>query len=121
MTIHVLVAVTPSMLQGIIVRSLEKQADFRVTSTAPKKGIDWVEVASRIVPDVVITTSDASERAADYLCRNARTKVLALKQDGRRAFLFQLAPERVPLGELHPDGLVSAIREAVAKPMRVEW
>src|SRR5262245_30100970 len=109
MTIQVLVAVTPAMLQGIIIRSLEKQSDFRITSIV--SGGDWVDAASRIAPNVVITTSNATESAADFLFSNARTKVIAIKQDGRRAFLFELAPERLPLGELNPDDLVSTIRE----------
>ena len=119
MTIHVLVAVTPPMLEGIVIRSLEKQPDFCVTSTV--SGSDWVDTASRIAPDVVITTSSATESASDFLLRNARTKVLAIKQDGRRAFLFEFASERLPLGELHPDGLVSAIRAAVSRRMKVDW
>src|SRR5262249_54723045 len=119
MTIHVLVAVTPAMLQGIIIRSLEKQPDFRISSILP--GDDWVDTASRIVPNVVITTSNATDGAADFLFRNARTKVLAIKQDGRHAFLFELAPERLPLGELDCDDLVSTIRNAVGKPTQVDW
>lgn len=119
MTVHVLVAVKPAMLQGIIIRSLEKQPDFRITSMAP--GVDWTDEASRLAPNVVITTSNATESAADFLLRNARTKVLAIKQDGRRAFLFELTPERLPLGELNPDDLVSTIRKAVGKRVQVDW
>ena len=119
MTIHILVAVTPAMLQGIIVRSLEKQPDFQITSTVPSS--DWAETASRMAPNVVITTSEATESAAEFLFRNARTKILAIKQDGRRAFLFEFAPERLALGELDPDGLVSTIREAVSKRLQIDW
>jgi hypothetical protein len=38
--------------------------------------------------------------------------VLAVTPDGRRAFLYELRPELIALGEASPDVLLQAIRAA---------
>src|SRR5262245_8099231 len=113
MMVRVLVAVMPTLLEGIIVRALEREFDFRVSLASLKNGCSWVDVASQMSPDVVITTESADDRATEFLLRHPRTKVLALKDDGRQAFLFKLMPERISLGELSPDEIVRTIRSVV--------
>lgn len=121
MVIRVLVAVAPPMLQGIIVRALESCSELRITSVAATNTNNWVEAASRIAPDAVITTVEPDESSAEYIVRHPRTKILAIKEDGRQAFLFELVPKLVPLGELSTDSLLAVIRDAVMKPVNIEW
>jgi DNA-binding NarL/FixJ family response regulator len=120
MSIQVLVGVMPPLLREIILSSLEKQADFHVTS-APADGHEWAAIASRTAPNVVITTASSDQSSIDFLAENPRTRILALKEDGRRAFLFELKPALVSLGELSPDGLIQAVRAAGEKRFQIEW
>ena len=63
--------------------------------------------------DVVILGLDQEELpgiASHLLSERPGLRILAVSPDGRRAFLFELRPQVVPLGELSPEGLVDAIR-----------
>lgn len=62
-----------------------------------------------------IDQSDPSEshRVGRLLDEHPRLKVLVLEDDGRRGFLWEMRPQRSPLGELSPSLLVDAIRRAV--------
>ena len=50
----------------------------------------------------------------EVLSRNPRVRMLAVEDDGRRGFLYELRPQRVPLGILDPDQILAAIRGKVA-------
>ena len=44
------------------------------------------------------------------LTERPRTKVLTVERDGRAAFLYELRPYAVPLGEVSPSALLDAVR-----------
>ncbi len=64
-------------------------------------------------PDVIIL-GERSRRAAgayeDLLYSLPKAKVLAISDDGRESFLYELRPREVALGQLSAEGLLSAVR-----------
>ena len=71
--------------------------------------------ARRARADVVIvqqaSSSDCAEQA-EFLSVQRPFKVIALADDGRQGFLYELRPHCIPLGEMSADGLIAAIRAA---------
>lgn len=65
---------------------------------------------------VGIEDADAIGACGAILMERPLTKVLAVEADGRHGFLYELRPQRVPLGELSLEGLFDAIREAACRP-----
>jgi hypothetical protein len=64
-------------------------------------------------PDVVILSSQHPGEAdlpLSLLLQSPRSRVLALGNDARCAFLYELRPHRTTLGELSRELLLSAIR-----------
>jgi hypothetical protein len=121
MAIHVLVAVVPALLEEIVIGSLGRQHDLRITLADGTTPDGWVKAASQTPPNIVITTAQAGESSADFLLRHPRTKVLALKNDGRNAFLVELKPECRSLGELSPADLVTIVRAAADDTISINW
>ena len=64
--------------------------------------------------DFVITGADVlrPDDVDALLEARPRMKVLAVVGDGRDAFLYELRPQKVPLGEVSPHTLLEAIRAA---------
>ncbi len=52
--------------------------------------------------------------AAELLAHHPRLRIVALEDDGRRAFVYELRPRRMPLGELSP-ALLAEVVEAAAR------
>jgi hypothetical protein len=48
----------------------------------------------------------------DLVEQMPRLKVLAVENEGRRSFLWEMRPTRARLGELSPDRLICALRAA---------
>lgn len=46
-----------------------------------------------------------------------RVRVLAVVDDGRRAFVYELRPQETALGEVSPEGLLDAIRRPPQRPV----
>ena len=66
-------------------------------------------------PDVVVIglkESEKPETVEDLLARYPYARVLGIAGDGRRAYMHELRPHRVALGELSPHQLIEAIRQA---------
>ena len=62
---------------------------------------------------VVCHLDDAAqaEVANGLFARHRRVKVIAVRDDGRQAVLWQLQPQRSVLGDLSPGLLVDAVRQ----------
>jgi DNA-binding NarL/FixJ family response regulator len=111
--IRVLLANLPSMLAGVVEQVLD-QADLEVVGVVS----DHVEVlltTGRTRADVVVLGIDEATLPGPskrLLEEHPHVKVLAVTPDGRRAFLYELRPHLVPLGEASPDRLLEAIRTA---------
>jgi DNA-binding NarL/FixJ family response regulator len=112
--IRVLLANLPLILAGLVERVLD-QADLEVVGVVS----DHVEVlvaTGRTRADVVVLGIEEAALpgpASHLLEEYPHAKVLAVTPDGRRAFLYELRPHLVPLGEASPARLLDAIRNAV--------
>lgn len=120
--IRVLLSGLPRMLRDIVAELIGAQPDMDVVdaSAVPALGAALPELARRVRPHVVIVGGghDAQARSAlgDALLRQApELRVLALGADGRRAWLYEMRPCEVPLGEVSPAVLLTAIRGAAAR------
>jgi hypothetical protein len=70
---------------------------------------------ARVDADCVIWRNGRRDpAAADLLARHPRLRIIALEDDGKRAFLYELRPRRMPLGELSP-GLLARVVEAAGR------
>jgi DNA-binding NarL/FixJ family response regulator len=106
------------ILREIVMHLLGKQPDIEwVVVNEPAE--DLPALVRRKAPEVVVLgqTDDELPRVGVRLLReNPALRVLGIAGDGRHAFVYELRPHREPLGELSPDGLIHAIREAAAAP-----
>ena len=81
--------------------------------------IDEVEFlpgrASHAPADVLIARAGSLERdeVISLLYRRPRMRVITVEELGPQAYMFELRPERVDLGELSPNRLVDIVRESV--------
>jgi DNA-binding NarL/FixJ family response regulator len=92
--------------------SLELQRDMEVIGHLSDP-IEVLLAATQDEVDVVILGLQDDELpgiASHMLSERPQLRILALGRDGRRAFLYRLRPQVVPLGELSPERLIEAIR-----------
>jgi hypothetical protein len=72
-----------------------------------------VDVSRRTGADVVLLTVDGDELPLychALLMERPRTRILGIAEHGRTGYLWELLPHRMPLGELSPRTLLSAMR-----------
>lgn len=107
----------PTMLRQLLVRIVEQVPDIDIIAELPGHDLRSPEVLES-TPDFVVVDSDQApmEDVAALLLARCRTKVLGLSSDGRRAFLHELRPHRVSLGELSPTALIDVIRRGEPHP-----
>jgi hypothetical protein len=104
---HVLLNAFSPMLESIIVDTLSSRQDVTLVSSDPLE-------ASRSGRDVDVVLMSAADPdrldgVTDLLWRWPRSRVVVVASHGRDAVLWELAPRRVPLGELCPATLVDAV------------
>ena len=115
--IRVLLLGMPTMLRQIVRRIAEEAPELEVVAEMPDAELDSAEVLGA-EPDVVITGADRASQDAvtNLLCRRRAVRLLGISADARRVTLYELRPQRVPLGELAPATLVNAIRGQPGEP-----
>jgi hypothetical protein len=104
----------PRMQAEMLQRAIATQDDMKVVRH-PILGRLAAAMTGRR-HEVVITGIDEEEAWRDLVDDADRHKVLRIGGRGVRACLYQLRPERTPLGRLTPDEIVEAIRSAVLVP-----
>jgi hypothetical protein len=75
---------------------------------------DVPAVMARTGAEVVVCDLDeamASEVGADLFAPHLRVKLIAVQDDGRRAVLWELRPQRRELGDLSIPVLVESVRQ----------
>ena len=102
------------MLRDIVRDMIDRQTDMQVVGEVSSRDDD---IASSSVADVDVLVAgladdSLSEPYARLMRRNPELTVLGITGDAKRAFLFELRPHRIPLGDASPDGLLGAIRAA---------
>jgi len=111
------------MLGDIVRDALAGQPDMElVGDLVVCAGEDVPAVISNSRADVLVVGRELWElgrRDLDLLCECLDTTVLVVTQDGRRAFRYELRPERIPLATeadgVSPQHLVDAIRQAARR------
>jgi DNA-binding NarL/FixJ family response regulator len=55
------------------------------------------------------------------LTEHPRTTIFAVEDDGRRSFLYELRPHKVPLGEISAAELLEAVASAAGRTLANRW
>jgi DNA-binding NarL/FixJ family response regulator len=101
------------MLMDIVKDIIADEEDIALVGEVADR-TSLVQAATHTRADVVVlgrAGPGGNDDYRDLLYRRPRMKVLAIAADGRRAFLHELQPRVVALGEISPTSLVEAIRE----------
>ena len=104
------------MMSEIVSDILRSQPDIDVTDDVSG---DWVAAAREGEPDVVILEHpDRPDVTAvePMLAARPKLKVLAITNQGRRSFLYELRPYELALGQLSPAALIDAVRGSLVPP-----
>jgi len=100
------------MRREVIEQIIASQPDIHVVGSCDGGGSLSSEV-ERTGATIVVATdgSDDLERSCFELLRSQpRVRALALYDEGRASFLYELRPHRVPLGALSPESLIESLR-----------
>jgi DNA-binding NarL/FixJ family response regulator len=100
------------MLRDIVMESLAAEPDMQVAAEVATAD-DLLRSVERTRADVVVTGRDDSSLASALLRKQPQLKILAVADNGRESSLYEMRPQRVPLGEITPQRLVTEIRKAV--------
>jgi DNA-binding NarL/FixJ family response regulator len=102
------------MMMDIVRNIVVSQDDFDLVGIVD--GLDGLlQAATDAQADVIILSAAPAAEGKDYadlLYGRARIKIIVIATDGRTAFLYELQPHSVPLGEVAPSSLIAAIRNA---------
>jgi len=115
---RILLVEMPRMLCDIITDVVGSQPDMVVVGELPERA-DLIPAVDRTQADVVVLGLRDSELPDDctpLFDAHPRSRLLGVAADGRRAFLYEMRPQRTPLGEVSPQGLLDAIRLATRSP-----
>jgi hypothetical protein len=101
----------PKMLGEIVSHALARYADVELVVAAAAAG--GLQTAVRDAEADVVVGAESQLPGADVcalLDGFPRSRVFTLTSDARMAWLCELRPERVALGEVSPERLADAIR-----------
>jgi DNA-binding NarL/FixJ family response regulator len=110
----VLVEIEPPLLLDSTRQLLSRDPDLDVVEHVDSRG-ELVERVRRTGADLVLlglADGEFPPECAELLQELPRTKVLGMASEGRRAFLYELRPHVVPIGELDRRRLISVVKEA---------
>ena len=99
------------LLGDIVARTIAAEPDLDVVAdvTSAPGDLDLTALGA----DIVVWNEADEERVAQWLDASSRThptRVLAVMTDGQRAALWELTPQRLEVGALSPQTLVTTIR-----------
>lgn len=115
-TVRLVLVGCSGLLGAILMDHLARQDSINVVASLDAASL-LPETIHVHQPDVVLwnhADEQALADALDSLLPVPAPTVLAMVSDGREAALWQLRPRRTALGQLSPQGVVGAIRAAVA-------
>ena len=113
--IRVLLAEMPRILRDVFKQVVADQSDMDVVGELFDP-FGLLLAAGQTRADVVILGLHNSEFpgiCSHLLSEYPHIKILGVTEDGRRACLYELRPQKIPVGEVSPEGLLAAIRTAV--------
>jgi hypothetical protein len=110
--IRILLARMPAMLIDILSHVVASELDMMVAGRIEDEE-DLLAATRRTRADVLLVGQTAEDERGKYgslLRGRPNLKVVAIASDGKTGLLYELRPQRVPLGELSADALRKAIR-----------
>jgi DNA-binding NarL/FixJ family response regulator len=113
--IRILLAEMPPLLRDVFRQVITDQPDMEVVGELTG-AVGLLMAAGQNHADVVILGLRDPELpgiGTHLLSEYPHLKILGVTVDGRQAFLHELLPHRLPLGEASPAGLLDAIRTAI--------
>jgi hypothetical protein len=111
--IRILIDAMPRMLREIIEGAVERQPDMLLIDFAGDP--DLATAVKHRAPNVVIVAAANGTTAPSHqklLIDNPELKILVVTDDGRSGHLLEF--RRLPIAQMSPQGLITAIRAAVA-------
>jgi DNA-binding NarL/FixJ family response regulator len=108
---RILLADLPRMIREIISDTLASQDDMEVVAELPTLA-SLPAALEDSQADVVVLGGDDPMLAVALLQRIPHLTVLAVSEEGRESWLYELRPKRVLISEISPRRLVGAIRES---------
>ena len=109
--VRVIVGKVPRLLGEIVTTVLAKEQGISVIGEA-ESADELLDLCARAQPDLVVLGSieiDAEEIGRQLLRRSPNAKVVALSENGRKTFVFELRPHKVEIGELSAKELVQVV------------
>jgi chemotaxis response regulator CheB len=103
------------LLHDVIKDVLDRAPDLKVV-TEPSDPAELPDVVRRTGAEVVVCALDeatAEQVSVRVLEPHTRLKVVAIQDDGRRAVLWELRPNRREIGDLSVPELVETVRHLV--------
>ena len=122
--IRVVLAGMPRMLREIVCALVREQPDMLIVAESETTN-DLYALARFTRADVLILGAEGNELPAigrRVVNRVPHLKVLAVGAEGRHVWLYELRPHEQLIGEISPEQLVAAIRDAMrvqAVPMEI--
>lgn len=109
----------PSMLHEIVHDAVDRERDMSIVGECSARD-DLVRRLTALRADVAIVGVEQAGRRQDIgfveACLRAlpSLRLLLIARSGREALLYELRPQKTPLGELSREGLIAAIRGQLA-------
>ncbi len=102
----------PRILRDLIRSIVDREPDMRVVGEIDDEAADLRRVARSRADFVIVGLRDSSlPDVCERLMRDRpATKVVGVSQEGRRAFLYELRPYTLNLGEMSSEVLLDVIR-----------
>ena len=110
--IRVLLVRMPKMLLDILSRIVASELDMVVAGWV-ENDEDLLAATRRTRANVIVVGQAAEDERQNYaplLLSRQKLRVVAITGDGKTGSLYELRPQRVPLGEMSADALCNAIR-----------
>jgi hypothetical protein len=109
--IRVLLAGMPTLMLDILHHVVAAEPDMEIVGSVDVDGLS--RAIQPTLPDVVVVGHDAQSERDLYLSlllRRPQLKVLAIDDDGKNGWLYELRPRRIRLGKISARSLTKAIR-----------
>jgi chemotaxis response regulator CheB len=122
-SIRIVLADMPQLAADMLERAIVEQSDMVIVAR-PGPAADLSQVTRMTAPDIVVvglTEPDLPAQWLDLFTENMGLTVLGVQKRRGVAYLYQLQPYQLELGDVAPEDLVSEIRTAVATSPLSKW
>jgi DNA-binding NarL/FixJ family response regulator len=114
--IEILLVDMPRLVREMIASAVAEVDDMRVVGAVSDR-LELADAVRRVRPTFVVLGLDGDDLPAGCLQlfdEHPKLKVLGIESDAGRAYLYELRPEKRPLGAISPADAVIAMRQAAA-------